>query len=761
MSNTTRYLIIGFFTLLAAGSVYFAFQLKFAFDFEQFFPQGDQDLEFFREFVEEFEGDDNFMLVAVERKAGVFEQKFLEDFHDFSIRTKSLPYVEESQSLTKFSYPVRTPFGITSIPAIHIDQPELYESDKEKILQDERFVYNLISPDATTLLVFMKNINSISLDQSKELMAELNKMIGEYDFDGYYYLGRPYFQKELVEMQQREIIMSAVVSGILVMLVMFWIFRRPIGIIVALISVGLGMLLFIGFLGATGRELNAIAALYPVLMIIVGTSDVIHIMSKYVDELKKGYSKNEAIKIAIKEIGLATLLTSVTTAIGFASLMTSRIQPIRDFGLNAAVGVLIAYVTVILFTTAVLSFYDKEKIIKLGRGDAFWHNSMKRFYQFTKDHPRRIAVGGMVVLGLCLLGMSMITTNYKIIRNMPKGKKITEDFLFFEEKFAGFRPLEFAVFAGDDYKANDFAVVREIDKVEDYLRDLGPVRAINSITTVYKSINQMYNRNKQEAYNLPEKEQEFVRYRRMIEKIPKMSVNVLISEDEKKARITSRILDVGADSIKVMGTQIDNWISQNVDPEVASFRRTGTGLIIDKNSEYVRRSLLSGLGMAILIVSMLMALLYRNIRMLVISLVPNIFPLLIAGAMLGFFGIELEAGVSIVFAVIFGIAVDDTIHFLSKYKLAINKGYNTEEALLITFTETGKAIVLTSIILFFGFLVMLFSIHPPSVTIGMLISMTLLSALLGDLLFIPVLIRWLMKKKEERPAKILQPSSGI
>ena len=179
------------------------------------------------------------------------------------------------------------------------------------------------------------------------------------------------------------------------------------------------------------------------------------------------------------------------------------------------------------------------------------------------------------------------------------------------------------------------------------------------------------------------------------------------------------------------------------DTTQVSFKRTGTGLIVDKNAEYVRRSLLLGLGGAIIIVSLLMSLLFKNIKMVIVSLIPNLLPLLMAGALLGFLGIDLEAGIAIVFAVIFGIAVDDTIHFLSKYKLARNDGKDMDEAIEITFLETGKAICITSIILFFGFLVMLFSIHPPSVTIGLLISLTLFSALFGDLFLIPVLIRWM------------------
>jgi predicted RND superfamily exporter protein len=329
---------------------------------------------------------------------------------------------------------------------------------------------------------------------------------------------------------------------------------------------------------------------------------------------------------------------------------------------------------------------------------------------------------------------------------MPRDRKISRDFQFFERELAGFRPLEFAIYAQNDYKATDYEVIREMDKIEDYLAKYPYVRAVGSVTSVYKSINQMNAGNNPEAYEVPPTKERFERAKRFTERIPQLDMKVLVSEDEKMARITSRIDDIGADSIKNFGLRFDNWVGQNLDDSVVKVRRTGTGLIIDKNAEYIRRNLLQGLGMAIVIVSILMAFLFRNVRMLLISLVPNVFPLLLAGALLGFLGVDLEAGVSIVFAVVFGIAVDDTIHFLSKYKLARNKGLSVEESLEVTFLETGKAIVLTSIILFFGFLVMLFSIHPPSVVVGLLISLTLVSALISDLLLIPVLIRWIMPK---------------
>jgi predicted RND superfamily exporter protein len=749
MKFRPRAISLSIFGVLSIVSLFFLFQLKFSFSFEQFFPKGDKDLDFFKSFIEEFEADDNFLLVAVRREGGVFEQDFLEKVHEFTLQAGQLPHVLESQSLTKLGYPIKTPFAVTTIPIIHIDDPSRYESDKKRLFQDERFVHNFISEDEETLVVFLKTVGGITFEQSGELMEGMNKLVDEFAFGEVHYLGRPYFVVELVDMQKREIIFSAIVSFLLVTLIMYFIFRKPWGIAIALISIAMGMLLFLGYMGAFGRELNAMSALYPIIMIMVGTSDVIHIMTKYIDELRKGKARKEAAIITVKEIGLATLLTSVTTAIGFASLLTSRIGPIQDLGINAAVGVMIAYVTVIGFTVVMLSGFRVDQLIKLGKGQAFWDRSMLWSYRLTRNYPRRITAGGIFVFVLCMLGISWVTTNYNIKSNLPRNSKVTEDFNFFEKHLTGFRPVEFAVFPQGDYKATDFEVVQEINKVEEKLKEIEGIRAVNSITAVYKSINQMYGGNRPEAYELPESKRQFERYQRLVSQIPMAQANVLVNKDGSKARITSRIFDIGADSVKYRVDQVQEWAAANVDPDVIQIQQTGTALIIDKNAQYVREDLVEGLGMAILIVSILMALLYQNVKMLLISLIPNVFPLLMAGALLGFLNIELEAGISIVFAAIFGIAVDDTIHFLSKYKLAINKGKSTEEALQITFAESGKAIVLTTVILFCGFLIMLFSQNPASFTVGLLISVTLFGAMISDLMLIPLFIRKFMPTEGE------------
>jgi len=581
-------------------------------------------------------------------------------------------------------------------------------------LEDERFVYNLINEEGTTLVSVLKTTDQLSIEDSFELIAELDKLLAKYDASDAHILGRAYFQEQLADMQKREVIVSTILGALLVGLILILIFRKPIPVMVAFGSIGIGLVLFFGLLVLFGRELNAIAAFYPVLMLIVGTSDVIHIMTKYIDELKKGNDNDTAIKTTIREIGMATLLTSMTTAVGFLSLLTSRLIPIQDFGINSAMGVVLAFVCVILFTCSVLSMIPKEKLIFESKGQDWWERKMLAICEFTRIKAKGIMITTFAFLVLSAIAISKISTNYNVKNNLPRNSKITEDFEFFEREMAGFRPLEFAVTLKGENTINDYAVIESLSRLEQHIRTIPSIKSVTSITDVYKSINQMYNTNRQDAYVMPSVN----KYQPILKQLPNDLTSTLVSKDGTKTRISTRIKDLGADAVSNIGVEIDKFVDANIDSEMMDIRRTGTGLIFDKNAVYIRENLTVGLGLGLLVISLLMGFLFRNYRMLFIALVPNILPLIFAAALMGVAGIKLEAVISIVFALIFGIAVDDSIHFLSKYKMAFTKTKDKEEALRITFKETGKAICFTTIILFFGFMILLFSIHPPSVTIG-------------------------------------------
>lgn len=764
-----------FLVLSLLGGIVAVTRLEFEFDFEQFFPAGDEDLAFFLEFRERFEPDDNFLLVGIPREAGVFEQDFLERVLDFSLAARRISfevhpkgviapfvyYKKDSlntndstayidpiigvQSLLQVEYPVRNPFtGFTTVPALHIDDPDRYERDRTKILNDERLVDNLIDEDAQTLVVVLKTVENVNQEVARKLIRTIKSMLDEKGFKDYHLLGRTYFQNEIVQLQIWEFIMATLVSIVLVFLTMLFLFRRLWGIAIALTSILVGLLVFVGFLGLFGRTLDSLALLYPIIMIIVATSDVVHVMSKYTDELEKGRSQAEAIQITVKEIGLSIFLTSTTTAIGFLSLVSSRLIPIQQFGINAAIGVMIAYICVILFTSTCLALFKREKIIKPLDRPSRWISTMKWFQMITIRYEKPILAGFVGLVALCAWGISLVTTNTQFIKILPKNQPVTEDFMFFETNFSGFRPFEIAVSAQEGYTMDDFEVLEAIHRIETYFKQYDAIKSMTSITTLYKSLNQAYNQNKASAYAFPNNKATFKKYQKQAKRLGNDQTGILVSRDKKHARISAKVLDVGADRIKEIRAASEAWIAQNIDPNLIKTRFTGTGIIIDKNSDYIRDSLLQGLLFAIGVISLIVALIYKNVRMLLIALIPNVLPLMIAGAILGFVGTPLEAGVAIVFAIIFGIAVDDTIHLLSKFKLTKDRGYSTEEAIGITLVETGKAISLTTIVLFFGFLSLLLSVNPPAITIGTLISSTLVSALVCDLLIIPILLRRLL-----------------
>ncbi|MBK8820925.1 MAG: MMPL family transporter [Saprospiraceae bacterium] len=729
-------------------------QLKFSFSFDQFFPKGDPDYKYYQEFIKDFETDDNFLLIGLPNKPSVFDSVFLKKVSIATTDIQNIKHVQQVRSLTNLDYPVKTPFGFMTIPALHVDQPELYEEDKNIIYDDKRLVHNLINDSGDALTITIKTTDNLGMEDSKNLINSIDSLLSVDGINNRHYLGRSFFQRELVDFQTNEIRRSTIISGILITLFLFFLFRNPLSVLITLSTLGIGLLVFMGVLSMLGKELTALSALFPVLMLIVGSSDVIHIYTKFSDELKTNSDKYQAMWITIRQIGVATLITSLTTAFGFASLYTSKLESIQEFGIQCALGVVIAYLVVIFYMVPLLLLFSKEKLLPKGKSGDFWDKILEHIYKTTYQYPTRIMSIFIIFTIVMLTGMTMIKTNYSIIDNLPRNSTVRSDFLYFEENFGGFRPLEYAITAknpGTDIES--YQVLKEVNALEEKLLTYPFVKTALSQATLYKSISRSLGANQANAYLFPKDSTEFEIYKNLIKKSSARETAVMMSKNGDKTRISARVKDIGADSVAFFSAQVDSWINKNIDTSLVSIRRTGTGLVLDKNSIYVKDNLIQGLSISLILISLIMGIMLQSFRMLIIALIPNIIPLFVAAGILGFFNIDLEAGISIVFAIIFGIAVDDTIHFLAKYNLLLRDGLDKETAIYKTTKETGKSIIFTSLVLSVGFLVMIFSQNPPTFTIGILISLTLFSALLCDLYLLPVLLRnWHHPKNEEPSA---------
>lgn len=739
--------IIVVFGLLVGLSAWQAFSIRFNYDFESFFPEDDEVLEFYDFFRQQFEPDDNFVLVGLPAASGAFQDSFLLRVDAFTREADSvIPHIVSAQSLTTLSKPLVVAGNPVAIPMVNPMRPERLAADSMKIMQDERLVGRLVSSDGRALAFVLTTERRLSLSDAYEMRDALWRQLDKYGFTTYHIAGRSYYQSVLADKAKEEFILYAGISALIIFVVFILLFKKFWGVTIAMISVLTGMALFIGLLGAWGRDLDPMSNLFPILMIIVGISDVIHIISKYIDEQNKGIDRNRAIRITIREVGMATFLTSATTAIGFTSLLSSNIPPIRHFGYTAAIGVFIAFGTVILLTPALISRFHVQQIIRIKHKKSYWDKWMQWMYVFTWKQRKAIGWGAVVFVVICIVGIANISTDTHLSNAFPRYDSVRDDFQFLETRFNGVRNLEVAILPAEDRSLHDREVLTSIASLEAHLTTYPALSNPISPATIYKSMNQGMHGDNPEFYRLPETDSDFRKINRWVKKAPASMDNILESADGRYGRLTLKYTDVGSDSGKVIRASIEQWMADHVDTSVARFTVTGTALLFDKNSDYLRSSMIEGLGLAFLVVSLLMALLFRNLKMIIISLVPNIIPLLFSGALIGYLGIELDAATSIIFAIAFGIAVDDTIHFLSKFRLERSKGQTTRGAVRTTFRESGKAITLTTLILFLGFSILATSSYPPTFYVGLLVGITLVSALIADLLLIPVLIYGLIGK---------------
>lgn len=733
--------IIACLVLLPAAA-WFTLQLRFSYDYADFFPDRDPDLEFYQDFRERFEPDDNFLLIGMQPEGGVFEQGFLRALDSATRAAGQLPGVDRSLSVSNFRYAVVSPFGILDYPAVHPEDTSRFTADSVRIFQDERLRGKLISEDGRTAVILLKTADTLDQQDAQPLVTGVRRIMESTGLREFHLLGKAYFETELIRIQRNEFLLYACLSVLLVCVITFLMFRKVWVVVLSALTVGISLLLFTGLLGALGIEQNVMSTLYPIVIIIIGISDAVHFIGKYLVELRRNSHRRIALFRTLSDIGFATFLTAVTSAIGFLTMLTSNVPPIRNFGLYSALGVLVVYAVVVLLISPILTLFRPEQIDAHTDGESpRWTYFLQRINAIGKNRPRRVVLITAAVMAVFVYGVTQISTNIHIGQGLPKGARITQDFVFFEKHFNGFRPFEIAAVAQNGHRIDEPAVLRQIEKVEQQAKSYPMVNGIQSITMMYKSMHRAHHGDRVEYYQLPESDSVLSAYNRLLQKFAIREVHTLISEDHKAGRISGFISDVGTDSISMMQEDLRRFIEDETDPDLVHFTATGTGVIFDKNTLYLRQNIISGVLLAFLCIGLVMGYLFRDWKMVMISIIPNIIPLIVCAGIMGLLHIELDAPTSIIFGISYGIAVDDTIHFLSKFNIERQKGYDVEVALQNTFAETGKAVFTMSVILFFGFMILLLSPTAATFNIGLLTGITLFSAIWPDIFLLPILLR--------------------
>lgn len=730
---------IALFLVLGGFSAWQASYIGFVYDLEQFFPSEDEDVKYLQRFHEELERDDLFVLVAFEHHPNIYDSSFLNKVHAYTLDVRQHPHVARAEGLTTYREPSKTPFGWRFTPVIQINRPNSFDDDSARIAANETVFRQFVSEKHDALSVSIKTTHQLSQTETEALQKHLDSLALAFNLhESVHYGGVITTQSVFVQKIKSELLLFISLSVILVTIVLWMLYRTFWGVVIPLITVVLALLIFLGFLGITRQDFNIMSTMFPTLMLIFGMSDIIHLQSKYVDALHKGLSKREAMLLSLKEIGLALWLTSLTTAIGFASLLTSSTPAIRQFGLNAATGVLIAFVVVLVFGSSCLAFFGFHQLQRSTEGAHRWEKLSIWLFNVNQRYPRRIFVVSALIVLFSLVSLPYISTNSYLLGDIPERSRLRDDFKFFESAFSGVRPFEMAIEPKQHRDIFDAEVLQESIKLSEYLEKTHQIQSLYSPATL---VRMMHQAELQDAsVKLPTDSNELASLVQNIRRAESKLFFKLWNDAGDYGRISGRIRDAGSDSLGMQLATIKAWINANIRTDVVDFRPTGTVLLVDKNHAYLRSNLFYSLGFAFILVALIFAWLFRDWRMVLVSIIPNIIPMLIAGAALSVTGIELKAVTSVIFTVSFGIAVDDTIHFLTRYKLQRKRGNSVEEALKETFIVSAKAITITTILLVVGFISLVFSSFTGTYYVGILICVTLVSAWLADVFLIPQLI---------------------
>lgn len=729
-------------TLLTIGAGYEISNLKFDYEFEHFFPTDDPELEFYQDFKEHFDTDIDFVLMGIKNNEGIFNQEFLVKASNMKDEMSQIPHVKRILSPFDASDYAMGPFGPIAIPYLHINEPERYEADSIKIYTYQKQVGGLFSADAKSISMFLVLDDTLSKVETDTVYQNLVEVFNRYQFDEFHAAGKAIGQAYYVNQIQYEFTLFIIIALFLITLVLFLIYRSVWGVVVPLLVVVLSVVWLLGFMSLMGKSIDIMTTLLPLVLFVVGIGDVIHVLSRYFEEIRAGFDKLDAIKIAYKRVGTATFLTSLTTSMGFLTLLTSGVKPVRELGVFAGVGVFLAFFLAFSLLPAILSLSAVPKLAYREPSSVGWNILVTRLFRFSLGNGRAIVGASLVVAALSVVGISRIEINNFLLEDVGKDDPIRVGFMFFEENFAGVRPFELQLTVTDsNVNVLDPQVIDEMLKVEQYMIDSFGVGFMASPLNIIRSANQALHGGHDTAYVVPMSDNDLNKTKTLVTRLAnRPEFAALLTKDLKNARFTGKIHDLGGKATKAKNEALIRHFAEEDELQYSKIALTGMSLLIDRNNETLSSNMMSGLLFALGVVALIMGLLFKSWKLACISLIPNILPLMIVGGVMGLFGIDLKISTSVIFGIAFGIAVDDSIHYMVKYRQERKKGRSKLYALKRTSISTGKAIILTTLILCMGFIALSTSDFTSTFYVGVLITITLASAVIADLILLPVLI---------------------
>ena len=545
--------------------------------------------------------------------------------------------------------------------------------------------------------------------------------------------------------------------GLFVFLAMFvtlslfyFFFRSIISTFISALVVGIAVIWSYSSIGALGFQITIFTAIIPPLIIVIGVPNCIFLINKYQREFSFHGDKTKALTNAITSIGNSILLTNITTAFGFFTFLFTDSQYLQEFGAIASLNIMGVFILAIVLIPIIYSYLPSPKTKQLMHIQRKWVLNFLSFLEKCVTKRKKwIYFSAIFLLAFGILGILKIHRSMNILDDLPREKQFYRDIEFFDREFGGILPVEIYIESTRNKEVMSLSFIEKLERLSHWMESRSEFSTSLSILNLIKFSKQAFYENDRNFYALPTNlDKNFILKYASRSNDTRDLLKAYTDSTARKIRISSLLKNIDREKMILVFDSLGAKIKEIFPQKKYNTFITGSSYLFYKGVGYFSNNIFISLGLAVLFIALFMSWIFRSPMMTLIALLPNLLPLLVTAGIMGHFSISLKPSTILVFSLAFGISVDDTIHFLEKLRQEIQwKGNKLYTATLYTLKETGLSMFYTSVVLFFGFFIFIFSDFRGTITLGVLVSITLLIAMASNLILLPALLLSFKKLK--------------
>lgn len=761
-----RLTLIGIILLMTVFMGYHATKVQMSYDLARTVPLDDPEMVFLQKFKAQFGEDGNIIAVGL-RDSAIYTLDNFNRFRELNKTIREIPGVNNLLSLPEVKIirkdTANTRFYLDGhYPKEIKDQAQL-DSLMGAIRNQKFYMGQIVNQEngATMMLISITKevMNSSKRIAMTKALVELGTQFTKDTGIELRYAGLPFIRAMMATEVRKEMQIFLYLSALVTGVIMFFFFRSFRAVLFSMIIIGIVVVWVMGTLALFGYKITLLSGLIPPVIVTIGITNAIYLLNKYHLEFAKRRDKEEAIAAVVNKMGLAMFLTNLTVAIGFLTLLTTDILVLREFGIVAGINIMALFVVSLIMIPGIFSWLPEPTPKHLRHLNFKILGSFLAYVDIVVHRYRpAIYLTSLAITIVAAFGMLRLESISFMMDDVPEGSQIKKDLQFFESNFSGILPLEIEVNTGKRRGVLNIKNLEKIDEFESFIDSISVVSRPVSVISLVKASKQAFYNYNPAKYALPSKAESGYILRYMKGQTDNSGLlKSFVDSTFTKMRISMQIADIGS-------KRLDSLVHEVIEPRMNQIFEgtniqtsvTGTTKLFIKGNKFLIDNLKESLLLAFILITLSMAMLFSNVRMIIISLVPNVIALMITAGIMGYLGIPLKPSTALIFSITFGISVDNSIRFLAKYRQEqLANGFFVPVSVSESIMETGKSIIYTSIVLFAGFILFAFSSFGGTIALGVLTSTTLVISMFTNLILLPALIMTFDKPKQSKGEKLL------